>query len=67
MPSPQPSSIPTSAPRTTFSCDFCGADVDSVRRVALDNDYDRLRVPHQERFACADCSERKERSRLGLR
>ena len=39
----------------------------AVRRVALDNDYDRLRVPHQERFACADCSERKERHRLGLR
>lgn len=48
-------------------CDFCGAEVESVRRVALDGDYDRLRLPHQERYACADCSEQKERRRLGLR
>jgi DNA-directed RNA polymerase subunit RPC12/RpoP len=60
-------STPSAAPRTSFRCDFCGAEVDSVRRVALDSGYDRLRVPHKERFACADCSERKERSRLGLR
>jgi hypothetical protein len=61
--------VPTSSavPRTLFCCDFCGAEVDSVRRVALDSGYDRLRVSHEERFACADCSERKERSRLGLR
>ncbi len=37
-----------------------------MRRIALDGDYDRLRKPHQERYACAECSERKERSRLGL-
>jgi uncharacterized protein with PIN domain len=47
-------------------CDFCGERVKSVRRVALDQDYDRLQTPHQERYACPSCSERKERSRSGL-
>jgi hypothetical protein len=44
-------------------CDFCGAEVPAVRRVALDADYERLRTPHRERFACPACSERKERER----
>ncbi len=48
-------------------CDFCGEQVPSVRRVALDQDYERLRTPHQERYACPRCSEDKEQARLGLR
>ena len=47
-------------------CDFCGQEVSSVRRVALDQDYDRLQTPHRELYACPSCSERKERSRRGL-
>ena len=47
-------------------CDFCEAVVPSVRRVALDRGYERLRTPHVERYACPSCSERKERQRLGL-
>ena len=47
-------------------CDFCGALVARVRRVALDRDYDRLQTPHQARYACPECSQRKERERLGL-
>jgi hypothetical protein len=47
-------------------CDFCEAVVPSVRRVALDRDYERLRTRHTERYACAACSERKEQERLGL-
>jgi hypothetical protein len=47
-------------------CDFCGATVSSVRRIALDHGYDRLQLPHRERYACGPCSERKERERLGL-
>ncbi len=47
-------------------CDFCGEQVTSVRRVAIDQDYDRLLTPHRERYACPTCSERKERSRRGL-
>lgn len=46
-------------------CDFCGAEVASVRRVALDAGYDRLK-PHTEKYACEACSERKERERQGL-
>jgi hypothetical protein len=48
-------------------CDFCGAEVQSVRRVALDRGYERLGTPHRELYACPECSERKERSRLGFR
>ena len=44
-------------------CDFCGKATDAVRRVALDEGYDRLQRPHEERYACAECSEKKERER----
>jgi hypothetical protein len=44
-------------------CDFCGASVPRVRRVALDRDYERLRSPHRALYACPTCSERKERAR----
>lgn len=47
-------------------CDFCGSTVAVVRRVALDQDYDRLQTPHRELYACDPCSQRKERRRLGL-
>jgi hypothetical protein len=47
-------------------CDFCGAIVSRVRRVALDRDYDRLQAPHAARYACPECSQRKELERLGL-
>jgi hypothetical protein len=46
-------------------CDFCGRTVIRVRRVALDDGYDRLQVRHVERYACPDCSARKERQRVG--
>ncbi len=47
-------------------CDFCNAVVPSVRRIALVGDYERLRTPHQELYACPACSEKKEKERLGL-
>ena len=47
-------------------CDFCGALVSRVRRIALDRDYDRLQTPHSVRYACPECSQRKELERLGL-
>ena len=47
-------------------CDFCGEVVASVRRVAIDTGYERLQTPHKELYACSSCSEKKERSRLGL-
>jgi len=49
-----------------ITCDFCGQPARSVRRVALDGAYERLRTPHPEQYACAECSESKERRRLGL-
>ena len=54
------------APAGVLRCDFCGLEAESVRRVALDRDYDRLRLPHRELYACPKCSARKERCRLGL-
>jgi len=47
-------------------CDFCGEPSDSVRRVALDGEYERLRTRHKPQYACPSCSERKEQERLGL-
>ena len=44
-------------------CDFCGERADSVQRVALDGEYERLRTPHQTQYACPACSEQKERTR----
>ena len=54
------------AGQTGLRCDFCGATVPRVRRIALDGDYDRLQTPHAARYACPDCSQRKELERLGL-
>ena len=47
-------------------CDFCGDHVPSVRRVALDVEYDRLQKAHKEQYACSECFEAKEQRRLGL-
>ncbi len=44
-----------------FRCDFCGTRSPRVRRVALARDYDRLLKPHQVKYACPACSEKKER------
>lgn len=61
-----PSFDPGSEPHGPLRCDFCGLEVESVRRVAIDRSYERLRTPHREQYACRACSERKERQRLGL-
>jgi len=53
-------------PRRGLRCDFCGQETTTVRRVALDRDYERLRTPHLERYACPECSAKKERERRGL-
>lgn len=47
-------------------CDFCGDTVSAVRRVALDQEYDRLQKVHNELYSCASCFEEKEQRRLGL-
>ncbi len=47
-------------------CDFCGDRVSTVRRVALDLEYDRLQKAHREQYSCSSCFEAKEERRLGL-
>lgn len=47
-------------------CDFCGEPSASVRRVALDRDYDRLQKRHKAQYACDACSDKKETERLGI-
>ena len=54
---------PPTAEDAGRACDFCGEVVPSVRRVALDGDYERLRTRHQVQYSCADCFEKKERQR----
>ncbi|MGH0034441.1 MAG: hypothetical protein ACQGVK_05395 [Myxococcota bacterium] len=51
------------AGQADLTCDFCGETTPTVRRIALDEGYDRLRTPHAVRYACPACSERKERER----
>jgi hypothetical protein len=51
------------APVEGVVCDFCGDVVDSVHRVALDGDYERLRTRHEVQYSCAACFEKKERER----
>jgi len=62
----QPAQDPANGDSPPQSCDFCGQPSPTVRRVALDRDYDRLRTPHREQYACPECSEAKERQRQGL-
>ena len=57
---PRPEALPQ-------HCDFCGDPSSTVRRIALDEGYERLRTPHREQYACSRCSEDKERRRLGGR
>ncbi len=47
----------------TLKCDFCGAEVPRVRRVALDAGYDRLGQRHVVRYACEACSQAKDATR----
>jgi len=48
---------------STLKCDFCGAPVTRLRRVALDRGYDRLGQKHVVRYACEACSKKKEAER----
>ncbi len=44
-------------------CNFCGEEVDTIQRVALDVGYDRLTVKHDKKYACPECSTKKEKER----
>jgi len=58
---------PPAVAHAGIRCDFCGQLAPSVRRVALDRDYERLLTPHKERYACAKCSASKDAERRGLK
>jgi len=64
MSKPEPNE-PLAQQNGGIRCDFCGEYASSVRRIALDRDYERLQTPHKERFACAKCSAAKEAERQG--
>lgn len=44
-------------------CDFCGIESEVILRVAIDRDYDRLTVKHEKRYACGECSVKKDKER----
>ena len=46
-----------------MACDFCGIPTTTVRRVVLDSGYNR--ALGAAKYACRECSEEKEQSRLG--
>lgn len=43
-----------------LKCSFCGKESETVIRIALDRDYDRLTVKHDVKYACPACSKKKE-------
>ena len=50
-----------------LSCDFCGKESDTVVRVVLDKDYDRLTEKHVKKYACEECSRKKDDERKKAR
>lgn len=47
-------------------CDFCGKEAESLRRIALDEGYDRLSVKHNKMYGCDECSKKKDKERKEL-
>jgi len=45
-------------------CDFCGKPSGSIRRIALDDGYDRITTKTPAKYACSACSAEKEDARL---
>ena len=50
-----------------FICDFCGKSAEALRRIALDDGYDRLTTNDAPKYACGPCSTKKEETRLEMR
>ncbi len=46
-----------------LKCDFCGKASDTVTRVAVDKDYDRLSLKHEIKYSCPECFKKKEDER----
>jgi len=45
-------------------CDFCGKPSETLRRIALDDGYDRITTKVSPKYACSVCSAEKEDARL---
>ena len=45
-------------------CDFCGKPSAAIRRIALDDGYDRITTKAPAKYACSVCSAEKEDARL---
>ena len=45
-------------------CDFCGKSTETLRRIVLDDGYDRLVTQTPPQYACSVCSTKKEDTRL---
>ena len=45
-------------------CDFCGKPSAAIRRIALDDGYDRITTKTPAKYACSVCSDKKEETRL---
>jgi len=50
-----------------FICDFCGKSAEALRRIALDDGYDRITTNAAPKYACGPCSAKKEHTRLEMR
>ena len=50
-----------------LKCNFCGKESETVIRIALDRDYDRLTVKHDVKYACPACSKKKEGEKKNMR
>ncbi len=46
-----------------LKCSFCGKESETVIRIVLDKDYDRLTVRHDVKYACPECSKKKEEAK----
>ena len=47
-----------------LTCDFCGKPSATIRRIALDDGYDRITTKTPAKYACGPCSSEKEQARL---
>jgi DNA-directed RNA polymerase subunit RPC12/RpoP len=47
-----------------LKCSFCGKESEAVIRVVLDKDYDRLTIKHDVKYACPECSKKKEEEKI---
>jgi hypothetical protein len=46
-----------------LKCSFCSKESETVIRIALDKDYDRLTLKHDVKYACPACSKKKEKEK----